>query len=147
MTPSPFQAKAEEKEIFTVSEKPEEEAEVLTPKQEELRKRIIDAFYQEEQDYDEGFPVGGKYLVSTCGEPDEDYDDFIRTVREFVEKESAEAEQRGAERERERLKGEVISHSVLHPWKEGSLYKGDTWEISKKSLNDIFAARSALKPE
>lgn len=133
---SPFQAKAEEKEVFTVSEKPEEEAEVLTPKQEELRKRIIDAFYQEEQDYDEGFPVGGKYLVSTCGQPDEDHDDFIRTVREFVEKESAEAEQRGAER---------VYHAILDDYENDKQASCHTLLAVAKEAAE--KSRSALKPE
>src|SRR5688500_5252173 len=85
------QEEAKAAKVFSVLPEEKEPEENLTPQQKELNKRIIEAFYQKEQDYEDGFKVGGEYLISTCGEPDEDHEDFIRSVREFVEKELASA--------------------------------------------------------
>ena len=61
-------------------------------------------------------------------------------VREIIERllSAKDAEIAQAKREeRERVKSEVIGNAILHQAKPDGVFKGDSWEISKKALNKI----------
>ena len=65
---------------------PAEPERELSEEDKKLRTRVIDFFYQKEQDYDEGFKVGPEYLICSYN-PDEEHENFITGVIEFVKKE------------------------------------------------------------